>query len=96
MSRYWLHTGNLSHRRHPLLYGRTCSDELVKIMEAGFYGVYLNANDALEHFEKKASVSVKSNLPLCPGSCDKFDLNLAYRTCRYALYTVKFANSIEC
>ena len=54
MSRYWPHTSNLGHGRHPLLYGRTCNDELVKIMEAGFYGVYLNANDALEHFEKKS------------------------------------------
>ena len=95
MSRYWLHTSNLSHRRHPLLYGRTCNDKLVKIMEAGFYGVYLSPNDALESLEKKERIS-KPNLPLYPGSCDKFDLNLACRTCRYALYTVKFANSIEC
>ena len=55
MSRYWLHTGNLSHRRHPLLYGRTCNDKLVKIMEAGFCGVYLSPNDALESLEKKGA-----------------------------------------
>ena len=61
MSRRQLHTGN-----QPMLYGRTCNDQLVKIMEAGFYGVYLNANDALEHFEKKASVLVKAKFASLP------------------------------
>jgi hypothetical protein len=49
-----------------MLYGRTCNDQLVKIMEAGFYGVYLNANDALERFEKKASVLVKAKFASLP------------------------------
>nr|WP_315014439.1 hypothetical protein [uncultured Campylobacter sp.] len=35
-------------------------------MEAGFYGVYLNANDALERFEKKASVLVKAKFASLP------------------------------
>ena len=83
MSRYRLHTSYLGHERLVVLYAYL-SDESFKVLDTDFDGVYLNANNAIESLEKRERIG-RSNLPLCPGSCDKFDLNLTCRTCRYVL-----------
>ena len=83
MSRYRLHTSYLGHERLVVLYAYL-SDESFKVLDTDFDGVYLNANNAIESLEKRERIG-RSNLPFCPGSCDKVDLNLTRYACRCVL-----------
>ena len=82
MSRYRLHTSYPGHERLVVLYAYL-SDESFKVLDTDFYGVYLNIIVLLR--KKKEERIGRSNLPFYPGSCDKFDLNLACHTCRCVL-----------